>query len=160
MGMRTLNCSRRAFTLVEILIVVVILGILAAIVVPQFTGATEEARIGAFVSNIKVYADACEYYNAREGRYPVDGSSGAVPAGMETYIDSAEWTSGTPLGGVWDTEYLDLSVTAAVGAHFNGGTNPGDAIMLRVDETFDDGDLSTGLFQKLAGDRYYYILLP
>lgn len=36
--------SRRAFTLVEILIVVVILGILAAIVIPQFTNAAQSAR--------------------------------------------------------------------------------------------------------------------
>ena len=36
----------RAFTLVEILIVVVILGILAAIVVPQFTSASQEAQAG------------------------------------------------------------------------------------------------------------------
>ena len=37
---------RNAFTLVEILIVVVILGILAAIVVPQFTNATQDAQAG------------------------------------------------------------------------------------------------------------------
>ncbi|MBX3362554.1 MAG: prepilin-type N-terminal cleavage/methylation domain-containing protein [Phycisphaeraceae bacterium] len=37
---------KRGFTLVEILIVVVILGILAAIVVPQFTNAANEARGG------------------------------------------------------------------------------------------------------------------
>ncbi len=152
--------ARKAFTLVEILIVVVILGILAAIVVPRFTGATEDARIGAFIASIKTYADACEYYNAREGRYPVDGSSGAVPAGMETYIDEDEWTAGTPMGGAWDTEYQESGVTAAVGVHFNDGTNPGDAVMLLVDQRFDNGDLDTGSFQKLAGDRYYYILDP
>jgi general secretion pathway protein G len=152
--------ARKAFTLVEILIVVVILGILAAIVVPQFTGATEDARIGAFISSLKTYADTCEYYNASEGRYPVDGSSGAVPAGMESYIDASEWTAGTPLGGVWDTEYFDSGVTAAVGVHFNGGTNPGDAVMTLVDERFDNGDLNTGLFQKLANERYYFVLEP
>ena len=152
--------TRNAFTLVEILIVVVILGILAAIVVPRFTGATEDARIGAFIASLKTYADACEYYNAREGRYPVDGGSGSVPAGMETYVDEDEWTAGTPMGGVWDTEYLDSGVSSAVGVHFNDGTNPGDAVMLLVDERFDNGDLDTGSFQKLAGDRYYYVLEP
>jgi len=147
-----------AFTLVEILIVVVILGILAAIVVPQFTGSTQDARIGAFIASIKTYADTSEYYNAREGRYPVDGSSGVMPVGMESYIDADEWTAGTPLGGVWDTEFMDSGVTAAVGVHFMGGSSPGDAVMLLVDERFDNGDLSTGAFQKLAGDRYYYVV--
>ncbi|MDF1808737.1 MAG: type II secretion system protein [Phycisphaerales bacterium] len=160
MSITSNNRTRSGFTLVEILIVVVILGILAAVVVPRFAGATEDARIGAFISSLKTYTDACEYYNAREGRYPVDGGSGAVPTGMETYVDASEWTSDTPLSGVWDTEFLDNGVTAAVGVHFSGSTNPGDSVMILVDERFDDGDLSTGSFQKLAGDRYYYILAP
>ena len=150
----------RAFTLVEILIVVVILGILAAIVVPQFAGASQQARIGAFVTSLKTYADASEYYNARVGQYPVDGSSGQVPAGFESYVDASEWTADTPLGGVWDSEFNDSGVSAAVGVHFQGGSNPGDSVMVLVDEQFDDGNLGTGLFQKLANDRYYYILEP
>ena len=150
--------TRKAFTLVEILIVVVILGILAAIVVPQFAGATQDARISAFISSIQTYADACEYYNAREGRYPADGSSGTAPTGMESYIDFQEFAAPTPLGGVWDTEFNDSGVWAAVGVHFFNSPNPGDAVMLKADEIFDDGDLSTGSFQKLGADRYYYIL--
>lgn len=149
-----------AFTLVEILIVVVILGILAAIVVPRFAGATQDARIGTFITNIKTYADACEFYNAREGRYPVDGSSGEVPAGMESYIDEHEWTARTPLDGLWDTEYNDSGVAAAVGVHYFTGVNPGDSVMLLVDTRFDDGNLSTGSFQRLDADRYYYVLAP
>ena len=88
--------SSRAFTLVEILIVVVILGILAAIVVPQFAGTAQDAQIGAFISSVKTYADAAEYHNIREGSYPVDGSSGVVPAGFEDYVDADEWAAGTP----------------------------------------------------------------
>ena len=38
------NIIRRGFTLIEILIVVVILGILAAVVVPQFTNAADDAN--------------------------------------------------------------------------------------------------------------------
>lgn len=44
MNTRTPGQGRRGFTLIEILIVVVILGILAALVIPQFTHATHEAR--------------------------------------------------------------------------------------------------------------------
>ncbi|MEQ9206755.1 MAG: type II secretion system protein [Phycisphaerales bacterium] len=150
----------RAFTLVEILIVVVILGILAAIVVPQFAGTAQDAQIGAFISSVKTYADAAEYHNIREGSYPVDGSSGVVPTGFEDYVDVDEWAAGTPMGGDWDTELNDSGVSAAVGVHFNGSPNPGDSVMLLVDERFDDGDLASGLFRKLDSDRYYYILEP
>lgn len=75
---------RKAFTLVEILIVVVILGILAAIVVPQFTSATEEARTGNLESQVKTIDSALELYRARTGSYP--GGPTAVP-------DSAVFTT-------------------------------------------------------------------
>lgn len=65
---------RKAFTLVEILIVVVILGILAAIVVPQFTSATEEARTGSVESQLKTIDSALELFRARTGSYPNGGT--------------------------------------------------------------------------------------
>lgn len=149
----------RGFTLVEILIVVVILGILAAIVVPQFAGASEETRRGAFVSDIRVFADAAEYFAVREGRYVPDGSSGECPAGFEQYVDQSEFEGGTPIGGVWDTEYNDSGVTSAIGVHFDDPSEAkDDAYMTLVDAIFDDGDLATGYFQKLGNDRFYAIL--
>src|ERR1700677_2494522 len=45
--------SRKGFTLVEILIVVIILGILAAIVIPQFTNASTNARSASCVSQLQ-----------------------------------------------------------------------------------------------------------
>ena len=45
--------ARKGFTLVEILIVVIILGILAAIVIPQFTQASSEARISNLMTNLQ-----------------------------------------------------------------------------------------------------------
>lgn len=67
-----MNRTRRnkAFTLVEILIVVVILGILAAIVVPQFTNATQDAQTGNLRAQIKSLQNQIELYKARTGAYP------------------------------------------------------------------------------------------
>ena len=50
------------FTLVEILIVVVILGILAAIVIPQFTQASTEAREASLASNLQTMRSQIELY--------------------------------------------------------------------------------------------------
>lgn len=54
--------AEKGFTLVEILIVVVILGILAAIVIPQFTSASTEAKESALVSDIQSMRSQIELY--------------------------------------------------------------------------------------------------
>jgi len=54
--------SRKGFTLVEILIVVIILGILAAIVIPQFTSASEDARQNSLVSQVQTLRSQIELY--------------------------------------------------------------------------------------------------
>jgi len=155
----TKRFTSRAFTLVEILIVVVILGILAAIVVPQFLNATDESRRAAFVSELQVFVGAAEVYAAREGSWVPDGGSGVCPDEFRDYIDDDDFESGTPLDGVWDFEQDDLGVSSAVGVHFNDADEiKDDAYMTLVDELFDDGDLNTGMFQKFANDRYYAII--
>lgn len=149
----------RGFTLVEILIVVVILGILAAIVVPQFAGATEESRRASFISSLRVFGDAADYFAVREGAYVPDGSSGVCPDEFAEYVDADEFESGTPIGGVWDTEFNDSGVTSAVGVHFDDASEArDDEYMTLVDAMFDDGDLDTGVFRKLAEARYYLII--
>jgi general secretion pathway protein G len=71
--------SRRSrqsgFTLVELLLVLVILGILAAIVVPKFSGRTESAQITAAVTQISTFATALDAYEIDIGGYP-KGSDG------------------------------------------------------------------------------------
>jgi len=62
---------KQGFTLVEILIVVVILGILAAIVIPQFTNASESARASSLVSQLQTIRAQLELYQVQHGgSYP------------------------------------------------------------------------------------------
>ena len=70
----------RGFTLVEILIVVVILGILAAIVVPQFTSASQEAVKGALQSQLQTIQSQVELFRVRnQGSQPDDVPYAAGP---------------------------------------------------------------------------------
>jgi len=69
--MNVRNPRERGFTLVEILIVVVILGILAAIVIPQFTNASEAARGSSLVTQLQSIASQLELYQLQHnGDYP------------------------------------------------------------------------------------------
>ena len=58
------------FTLIELLLVLVILGILAAIVIPKFSGRTEQARTTAAVSQISTFSTALDAYEVDNGFYP------------------------------------------------------------------------------------------
>lgn len=117
------------FTLVEILIVVVILGILAAIVVPQFTNASNEAVKGALQSQLQTIDSQIELFRVQhQGALPNDDTSftaaetaeGAVAVGSGT--DEA---SGFGWGIMVSSKYLKE-------APFNGYT--GSAVIAAGDE--------------------------
>jgi len=87
--------AKSGFTLVEILIVVVILGILAAIVIPQFTNASTEAKQNSLMSDLQTVRSQIELYKVQH--------NDVVPA--------------PEVGGLtWDlmTKYTDI----------DGATNP------------------------------------
>ena len=66
---------QRGFTLIELLLVMVILGILAAIVVPKFGGRTEQARVAAAKTQISTFGTALDAFEVDTGAYP-KGKSG------------------------------------------------------------------------------------
>ncbi len=59
--------KKSGFTLIEILIVVIILGILAAIVIPQFTNASQDARRSSTASTVQTLRAQIELYKLQHG---------------------------------------------------------------------------------------------
>ena len=76
-----------AFTLIEIMVVVVILGILAATIIPQFMGTTQDAKVGAAKAHIAELEAALGRLNIHLDRYPTteEGLKALItaPAGEE-----------------------------------------------------------------------------
>lgn len=86
-----MNCkyNRSAFTLIEVLIVVVLMAILAATIIPQFASSTTDAKTSAMNSNLRSLRSQLQVYKAENGVYPPTlGDLAAVsPAGFGPYID-------------------------------------------------------------------------
>jgi general secretion pathway protein G len=99
--------QRGAFTLVEILIVVIILGILAAIVIPQFTNASQDARKNSLTSQLQTIRSQLELYKLQHlDQLPPAlvaaggaGSSPACWAEMAAKTNADHTTTGTPQFG-------------------------------------------------------------
>ena len=151
--------ARFGFTLVEILLVVAILGVLASIVVKTFADVTQDAAQTVFATDLKIYAKSAYLFQQETGDFPEDSGTGVCPAGWEPYIDELKWEAGTPIGGQWDFEFDSFGMTSGFGVHFQAGPRKDDEYMTGVDLAVDDGNLATGAFQKIADDRYYYVLL-
>jgi len=64
------NRQCRGFTLVELMLVVIIIGVLAAMVVPRFAGRTEQAKIARAKSDIAAIGLALDLYELDMGQYP------------------------------------------------------------------------------------------
>lgn len=63
---------RRAFTLIELLIVISIIAILAATVIPNFIGFDTEARLAATKTNLNTLRTRISLFRTKEGKYPVN----------------------------------------------------------------------------------------
>ncbi len=106
--------TARGFTLIEIMVVVVIMGILAALVVPKLMGRTDDARVMAARQDIGTLMQALKLYKLDNHRYPT------TEQGLDALINkpsngpqSNGWKSGGYLDKLpkdpWGTSYQYLS---------------------------------------------------
>lgn len=70
--MKTGSLQRRSagFTLLEIMVVVIIIGVLAATIIPQFMGTTHDAKVSAAKADVSQLENALERFNLHMDRYP------------------------------------------------------------------------------------------
>lgn len=87
---RSQRPSRAAFTLLEIMVVVIILGVLAATIIPQFVGTTQEAKVGAAKAHIAELEAALERFQVHMDRYPTQDEGLAVLEKAPA-TDAAKW---------------------------------------------------------------------
>jgi general secretion pathway protein G len=110
--------ANRGFTLIEILIVVVILGILAAIVIPQFSSASQEAAVSSVRSQLQTLRSQVELYRVQNNEYPATGaissdSASNVPGGFQDLVDGGYLQRLPEVPAGWQINLADTgSITA------------------------------------------------
>jgi prepilin-type N-terminal cleavage/methylation domain-containing protein len=103
--------ARKGFTLVEIMIVVLIIGILLAIAVPNFIRARESSRAKACQSNLKQIDSAKEQW-AMDNRVAAGGAVSGLSLLVPSYIKS---TPVCPSSGTYTTGSIGTNPTCSVG---------------------------------------------
>jgi general secretion pathway protein G len=110
---RAHRAGRGGFTLVEMLLVVVIIGILAAIVLPKITGRAEQARITAANAQLAAFKSALNTYELDNGHFP-RGNNGLqdlmsrprdLPNWRGPYLDESGGIPKDPWGNEYIYEY-------------------------------------------------------
>jgi general secretion pathway protein G len=95
----TRSGRKSGFTLIEILIVVIILGILAAIVIPQFTNASTSARQNSLTSQLQTVRSQIELYRMQHNDALPDLVTDWSQMTGQTDVSGAAYVSGTSTTG-------------------------------------------------------------
>ena len=122
----TKNHKYSGFTLLELMVVLVILGVLAAAIAPRFLGRDEAARVTVVQSNLRNISNILETYRLDNQQYPT------TDEGLEALVNKPEnaknWNSAGYLQRIpkdpWGNEYLYLSP---------GASGPYDLLSLGAD---------------------------
>ncbi|MEM8546479.1 MAG: type II secretion system protein [Cyanobacteria bacterium P01_H01_bin.119] len=94
--------TQAGFTLIELMIVMVILGILAAIALPTFASMTRRARYSEARLQLNAAAKQIQLYRLEHGSYPPDTNSGVAPAGV------IEWPTDAPFDSKYDYDHWGI----------------------------------------------------
>ena len=123
--------DNKGFTLIELLIVVVIIGILAAIAIPKFSATREKAYFAAMKSDLKNLASQQEIYYSDEYSYStnetnlgfVESSGVNVAIGVGT---ATGWSATATHSALLITQGCGLYYGDAAGGLLGGATAPGE----------------------------------
>jgi prepilin-type N-terminal cleavage/methylation domain-containing protein len=145
--------SRRGFSLVEIMVVVLILSVLGTLAVPSVARLQRRAKTATIVSDFRVFATAFETYSHETGRWPSEVAAGAIPAVMATRLNRTAWLRRTPMGGKYNWESNQTHFGTQIRAAIAISSATGAPLTLDVPQLQDlEQTIDKGSFNWLGGN--------
>jgi prepilin-type N-terminal cleavage/methylation domain-containing protein len=89
---------KAGFSLVEIMIAVVIIGLLVMLAYPAFNKLLRSSANARFISDIRVFSQSFENYSMETGLWPPNAGSGVVPLNMASSVRRNNWVAPTSVG--------------------------------------------------------------
>lgn len=153
--------NQEGFTLIEMLVVVIILGILAMIIVPQISVSTDDARLNTLQTNLNSIRSAVEVYAAQHAnRYPgmyseADGTTATTTDALAKQAFLAQLTQFTDVNGMVNGT---KTATFKYGPYLKTSTLPPNPFNENTDVfvDFDQADITAARAPAGAGEGWQY----
>lgn len=147
-----MRSTEAGFTLLELLIVVAVIGVLAAIAIPNYQSSRDRAKAAVVVAELRNFSSAFFAFYTTNLEFPPDNHE-AIPPGMENLLPP-QFEQTTAIGGRYNWEGPDGYPYA--GISISSGAEPRLAQL--VDKIMDDGNPGSGRFRITSNGRPTYIL--
>jgi prepilin-type N-terminal cleavage/methylation domain-containing protein len=152
-----------AFTLVEIMVVVVIIGLLAAMGMPAYRKATLRSKASAVQNDLRTFSTAFITYNLQNGSWPANVDAREIPPELASALTN-NFTLKTPIGGYYKWNYdvaadgITVKAAIIIQSDTDNPVSDDEDLRLQIDRQMDDGVLETGNIQVGSTNSLVYII--